>query len=144
MKTGLIVVGRLGWRRQPAPFDPLPQPGGAMETMPLPADLPAPVARFYQHLYGDEVPLIESAVISGRVWIRPMDNLTFPARFRFTHEAGQNYRHYIEATFFGLPILRVNEHFLDGRGRLELPFGVVENESKVDQGANLALWAESI
>lgn len=48
------------------------------------------------------------------------------------------------ALSIGLLILKVNEHFLDGQGRLELPFGVVENELKVDQGANLALWAESV
>ncbi len=83
--------------------------------VPLRPDLPAPVTRFYQQVYGDEVPLIETAVISGRGWVRPVGNLTIPARFRFTHEAGQNYRHYMEATFFGLPILKINEHFLDGR-----------------------------
>lgn len=68
----------------------------------------------------------------------------FPARFRFTHTAGQGYRHYIEAALFGLPVLRVNETYLDGRARLELPFGVVENEPKIDSAANLGLWAESI
>ena len=44
----------------------------------------------------------------------------------------------------GLPALKVNESFLDGRSRLELPFGVIENEPKVDQAANLGLWAESV
>lgn len=34
--------------------------------------------------------------------------LTFRARFRFTHKAGQDYRHYIEATIFGITILKVN------------------------------------
>jgi hypothetical protein len=58
--------------------------------------------------------------------------------------AGQDYRHYLEATIYGLPIMKVNEHFLDGKSRLELPFGVVENEPKIDQAANLGLWAESI
>jgi hypothetical protein len=70
--------------------------------------------------------------------------ITFPARFRFTHEAGQGYRHYIEATLFGLPLMKVNEHFLDGRSRLELPFGVVAGEPKVDQAGNLGLWAEAL
>ena len=70
--------------------------------------------------------------------------LTFPARFRFTHQAGSAYRHYIEAAVLGVPIMKVNEAYLDGHARLELPFGVVENEPKIDMAANLGLWAESI
>jgi hypothetical protein len=31
-----------------------------------------------------------------------------PWRFRLTHEAGMNYRHYIEVNFFGLPVMKVN------------------------------------
>jgi hypothetical protein len=68
--------------------------------------------------------------------------ITFPGRFRFTHDAGQGYRHYIEATLFGLPLMKVNEYYLEGTGRMELPFGVTEGV-EIDQGANLGLWAES-
>jgi hypothetical protein len=86
--------------------------------------------------------MIESAVISGQASLR-INGITFPGRFRFTHIAGQGYRHYIEATLFGFPIMRVNEHYLDGRGRLELPFGVFESP-QVDQAGNLGLWSESM
>jgi hypothetical protein len=101
------------------------------------------VERFYRAVYGGQVPVIHSAVISGRARLR-VAGLTFPGRFRFTHVAGRDYRHYIEATLFGLPVMKVNEHYLDGKSRLALPFGVVENEPKVDQAANLGLWGESI
>ena len=68
--------------------------------------------------------------------------ITFPARVRFSHLAGQGYRHYMETTFYGFPIMKVNEWFLDGHSRLELPFGVVENDPKVDSAANQGLWGE--
>jgi hypothetical protein len=100
------------------------------------------VARFYRQVYGDTIPVIESFVVTGRAEMRIM-GITFPSRFRFTHIAGQSYRHYIETTIFGLPLMKVNEHYLDGVGRLELPFGVEEG-SKVEQGANLGLWAETM
>jgi len=109
----------------------------------LPANLPEPAERFFMTIYGDQVPVIQSAVITGRAKMR-LFGFTFPARFRFTHIAGQSYRHYIETTIFGIPIMKVNEHYLDGKSRLELPFGVTEGEPKVDQGANLALWAEAV
>lgn len=67
--------------------------------------------------------VIDSAVVNGRGSVR-VAGITFLARFRFTHLAGQGYRHSIEATLFGLPAMRVNETSLDGQARLELPFGV--------------------
>ena len=75
--------------------------------------------------------------------MRPVGPVYLPSRFRFTHQAGEGYRHYIESTFFGFPILRVNERYLDGQGRMELPFGTFEGE-KINQGANLGLWGESM
>ena len=134
----------LGLQLKPAAFPSFPQQEGTLETIPLPQDLPAPVERFYRNIYGEEVPLITSAVITGRVSMRPFAGITLPGRFRFTHVAGKDYRHYIDATFFGIPILKVNEYYLDGKARMEIPFGVVEHEPKVDQAANLGLWAESI
>lgn len=137
-----VLLGWVGLQIKPRPFAPVSLPASTPETVPLPDDLPAPVARFYRAIYGDEVPVIESAVISGRAPMR-ISGITFPARFRFIYDAGAGYRHYIEATFFGLPLMKVNEYYLDGAGRMELPFGVIEDEPKVNQGANLGLWGES-
>lgn len=116
-----------------------------MEMIPVPDGLPEPVDRFYRTVYGDEMPVIKSAVFTGKAKVRPFGPITFPARFRFTHIAGQSYRHYIEATFFGIPLFKVNEGYVDGISWYEIPMaGSLENDPKVNQGANLGMWAETL
>jgi len=140
-----VLLGWIGLHVQPASFSPFSQETRVLKMVPLPTGLPAPVERYYRLVYGDQIPLIETAVITGKGKLRPFGPFYFPSRFRFTHIAGQGYRHYIEATFFGFPLFRVNERYVDGVSRMELPFlPMVENDPKVNQGANLGMWSESI
>ena len=125
----------------PAPFPTVGHVTSAADGIPLPTGLPAPVERFYRTIYGDTVPVIQSAVISGRGTMRPVGGVSLPARFRFTHRAGHSYRHYFETTVFGVPVMRVNEYYVNGAGRMELPWGVDQGPT-VDQAANLSLWGE--
>jgi hypothetical protein len=137
--VGLLVVGL---RVQPRAFA-APGAGATGAGAPGSGALPAPVARFFQVSCGDRLPIITSAILSGRGSLR-LGPIRFPARYRFTHQAGQGYRHYIETTFFGRPLFRVNEWYLDGQCRMELPVGVIADDEKTNAGANLALWGESV
>jgi hypothetical protein len=151
MKTMLIVIGILavlffliwlGLRIKPAPFSPYPEGTPPLETIPLPAGLPAPVERFYKKVYGDEIPVIETAVIKGRARISPF-GVKLPARFLFVHTAGKDYRHYIEATLFGVPVIKVNEGYVDGKSFWEGPGAAIYDDASTNQAANLAVWAEA-
>jgi hypothetical protein len=139
----LILVLVFGLRVKPTLFTSFSTPATTNETIPIPAGLPAPVERFYRQAYGDRIPVYRTAVMSGSGTIRIM-NITFPARLRFSHISGESYRHYIEATFYGLPVFKVNEWYIDGHCRMELPFGVIENDPGVDSAANQGLWAETL
>ncbi len=141
--TVIIAVVFIGLQIKPAPFAPINGAEKPLETIPLPAGLPAPVDRFYRTLYGNEIPIIETVVFSGRAKL-VFSGITFPARFRFTHNAGYDYHHNIELALFGFPIMKADESYINGRGRMVLPFGTIENEPKIDQAANLGLWAETI
>jgi hypothetical protein len=136
----VLAVGWLGLQVRAGRFADFPEESGAAETVPLPEDLPAPVERYYRQTYGDEIPVVRSVVITGRGKIRPF-GLWLPARYRFTHDAGKGYRHYIEATWFGIPIMKVNERYIDLKAKMELPWMTDEGE-KLDQAANIGMWAE--
>jgi hypothetical protein len=139
----VVLFVAFGLRMQPAQLPEYTGPTAyPVETTPLPTGLPAPVERFYRVAYPDgRLPVYHSAVISGRGTLRLM-GVKFPTRYRFIHRAGYDYRHYFESTFYGFPIMKVDEHFLDGRGRMDLPFGVVENDPAVNSAGNQGLWAE--
>lgn len=134
----------LGLQVRPPSFDPYPERSPQLETAPLPAGLPAPVERFYRTVYGEEIPLIETVVIQGRGVMKPFMNLPIPARFVFVHNAGRDYRHYFEATLFGIPLLKVDEGYIDGASFFQSPMGCYYDRPNANQGANLALWAEAM
>jgi hypothetical protein len=107
----------------------------------MPQGLPAPVERFYRLTYGEQIPVTKTAVMSGRGRIR-LGGVAFPMRCRFMHESARNFRSYFEVTLFGQPIMKVNEHYRDGKFRQALPFGVEEGQPKNDHSAALRMWAE--
>ena len=140
--AGVLLVSWLGLQFKPRPFSAYPEASPALQTVPLPNGLPAPVERFYRIVYGDRVPVIQTVVLKGRAEISPF-GVRLPARFLFVHNAGKDYRHYIEATWFGLPVMKVNESYVNGNSHFELPVGTYENDPSITQGAVLGLWAEA-
>lgn len=114
------------------------------ETISLPAGLPKPVEHFYRVLYGDEIPVIKTVVIQGRGVIKPFMNIPIPVRFIFAHNAGKDYCHYFEATLFGIPIIKLNEGYIDEKSFFISPWGSYYDDANANQGANLVVWAEAI
>lgn len=139
--VAVILLGWIGLQVKPTSFGMPALAQSELKTAPLPSGLPKPVERFYRTIYGDQIPVIDTVVITGRGRIRPF-GVWLPARFIFVHNAGKDYRHYFEATFFGLPFLKVNEGYVDGKSFFESPMGTYHDDPNTNQGANLALWAE--
>ena len=147
--TGIVFIfsllGWLGLQIQPQPFpDYSASKNQQRETISLPGGLPKPVEHFYRVLYGDEIPVIKSVVIQGRGTIKPFMNIPIPIRFIFVHNSGKDYRHYFEATLFGIPIIKLNEGYIDGKSFFISPWGNYYDKPNANQGANLVVWAEAI
>ncbi len=88
--AGLILIGWLGLQIKPAPFPVYNAQTPEFKTIPLPENLPVPVERFYRATYGENIPVIESAIFQGRATVRPIMNIPLPARFIFVHRAGKD------------------------------------------------------
>ncbi len=139
---GLLLIGWLGLQVKAKPFNLTGFSQGEVKTIPLPEGLPAPVQRFYNTIYPDgQIPVYDSVVITGTGRMRPF-GIWLPVRFVIVHNTGTDYRHYFEATWFGLPFLKINEGYVDGKSFFESPMGSYTDDPNTNQAANLALWAE--
>jgi hypothetical protein len=142
--TGVAGPGWSGLRVRPAPFPAVARRDPTPETVPLPGGLAAPVERFYRQAYGERLPVIRTAVVSGRGWMR-LAGVAVPLRFRLIHRAGESFRAYIELTAFGRPVLKVNEPFVDGRFVQEgTPGGADEAPGQAAQAATVHMWAKAL
>ena len=138
------LSGLPGWAcsSQRARFEPPTHPE-QVETVPIPDDLPAPVARFAAATFGDAIPVTDSVQITGRSTLH-LNGLTLPARFKIYHDAGDAYYHYIQVTWFGIPVLTVNERYMDGVGIMDIIGEPIVDQPATNAAAYQALWAEAV
>ncbi len=141
---GLLAVGWLGLQVRAPRFPAVPS-GPAPRTVPLPADLPAPVQRFARALFGDQLPEVKSAMILGRARLAPT-GLPMPTRFRFYYDAARSsHYHDIQVTWFGLTFLRIHERNLEGHATLDLAMlGRIEDAPRTNRAAIQGYWAEAL
>jgi hypothetical protein len=114
-------------------------------TADLPPDLPEPARGHFRATLGERAPRIETAVVWGRF---NLNGLWFPMRFESYNVAGREFRRDMELAWFGAPVFRGYDAYLDGKGTLKITglFGLIKvsgEGEKFDQGDNLAMWAEA-
>ena len=146
----LAVLGGVGWgglQVKPRPFPPHPERTRDLGTVTLPTDLPELVGGYIRATIGERVPRIQTAVVWGRGEFNLL-GLWFPMRFKSYHVAGREFRRDMELTWFGIPIFRGYDAYINRKGSLEFTglFGLLhvsDEGTKIDQGDNLAMWAEA-
>ncbi len=142
----IVLTGGIGWiglhiklRRFIVSVGDKQQPG----PIKMPANLPAPVARYVETAIGDPIPIIETALVLGRARL-VINGIPVPARVKFYHCAGQAYYHYLQVGWFGTPLLSVNERYLDGVAIIDIPGNTIRDNVQTNSAANLGLWAETV
>lgn len=141
--VGMAGVGWLGFQVEGQGFG---VPSGATRDLgkaALPSTLPELVTCYARAIAPEGLPVVETALVIGKAKLT-FNGLTFPARFKFYHDAGNAYYHHIQLLWFGLPILTVHERYRDGAAEMALPMGEIVNEPKANAAALMGLWAEAI
>jgi hypothetical protein len=116
----LAGLGWLGLQVRPAPFPPHPERTRELVMAEMPSDLPEPVERHFRATLGERVPRIETAVVWGRGRFNLYGLMWFPTRFKSYNVAGHEFRRDIELTWFGMPIFRGYDAYLNGKGILKI------------------------
>lgn len=139
----LFIIGWLGFRVRAKPFIVPTQQSRDLGKVRAPQNLPQPVCRYMQTLFGDEIPVVDTAVISGWVQLR-IAGIPLKGRFQIYHNAGRDYYHHIQITWFGIPVMSVHERFMNGEAVMALPGNHIENDAHTNAAALQGLWAESV
>ncbi len=140
---GLTALAGLGWigcqilpENLPQRVDE-PQDLGWVE---IPIDLPAPVRRYFQVAFADQVPRVESLVVYGRG--RANFGFWLPLRYQLVHRPGDAFERYMEVTWFGLPVLNAIDRYVNKIG-MTGPIIKTVTGPAIDRAANMILWAEA-
>ncbi|HZK51146.1 MAG TPA: DUF6544 family protein [Actinomycetota bacterium] len=102
-----------------------------------------PLLRSHLDLDGDGwVPRVDTHTMWSRPLMRRGPLPPLPLRMRSVSRVGESFVNDIEMVWYGHPVLRVIDAFVDGRGITKIgPKAVLGEE--IDQGANLFLWSEA-
>ncbi len=141
----LLIIVWLGFQIESKSFSPYPEKtrdAGAVNVSP---EIPEPVKRYSEAAAGSHVPVIRSAVVWGKAKVR-MNGIWMPVRFKEFNLAGHSFHRYLEVTWFGWTILKVNDVYRNGKGftKIEGMLNKTETGEKIDQGSNLSLWGEIV
>lgn len=126
-------------------FPPHPEETKDADAVNVPPNIPEPVKRYYEAASGSHVPVIRSAVVWGKAKLK-VNGIWMPVRYKTYDLSGLAFYRYMEVTWFGWTILKVSDVYMNGKGftKIEGLLNKTETGEKIDQGSNLALWAEIV
>jgi len=140
--VGLFAVGWLGLMVQPRNFKVDEKKLQQQSARSISAIVPDGLQQYADKVFADEIVDIKTSVIWGKSKINAKGIWT-PARFITYYITGEGFFRYIEITWFGMPIINGYDLYYDDVADFCMA-GEKETGEKIEQGQNLALWAETI
>ena len=137
--AALAAIGWLGLQIPPRIVAPINGKSQALGGVRIPENLPAPVIRYLHLALGEHAPRIESAVFWGSA--QANFGVWMPMRFQLYHRVGYDFRREMQITWFGFPVLKALDQYVNGKGLTGL-VGRADTGVRVDQGSNMILFAE--
>jgi len=138
--AALVAIGWVGLQIPSRIVTPSTKKSQNRGTVRIPVNLPAPVRRYLQVALGDQAPRLESVVFWGRA--RANFGIWMPLRYQLYHRVGYDFRRDMQVTWFGLPVLKAIDQYVNGKGMTGL-VGRADTGARVDQGSNMILFAEA-
>ena len=142
--TSALAMGIIwaGLRVEPDPLELSDSEEPVFEYTSFSTDLPTPVRRYFELTMGPDAAVMDTTTIIGRGQMR-LGPLWVPVRFRANYRSGKEFHRVMEVMWFGKPILKGLDTYLNGVGKLVIA-GKKQTGSQINQAQNLALWAEAI
>jgi hypothetical protein len=149
--VALIAVPFLYWvgfRFLPRPVAPELEPTDPLKQEPLSENLPAPLKRFFQMVYGEKVPLPVTATAwgNGRIVVRYMGKLGplwAPFRWALYLVPGKEFVMRTTITWFSRRMLQGGDELRKGHGRFVMSKDELEN-ANIDNSEWVMMWLFTI
>jgi hypothetical protein len=143
-----LIIFRIGFFFKPAEHKPELEPIDPPEMIPLPDDLPAPMRRYLQMCFGDEVPLPTTAVAwglgkrIGRSFGR-LGPLWMPSYWALYLVPGREFVYRLTVTWFGRKMLQGGDELRQGYGRFIMNKDRLEN-TNINKSEWIMMWMYTI
>lgn len=138
----LLFIGWLGFQIMPKSFEldlyPESEPASSMKAK----SGISSVSAYYDTVFDGEAAAIETSVVTGRAAFK-IKGISMKGRFITFYKAAQGFYRYIEVTWFGIPVITGYDLYTEDQAEFCMA-GKVERGERIEQGQNLALWAESV
>lgn len=141
--VAVVAAALAGFLVKPGLF-PMPASSrtAAVQTMPVPEDLPAPVDRWLRTEYPDGLPMHTNVYMRGTGVMR-FGPVAVPFRHQVELVPGEGFVRRMDLTWYGMVIARGKDTYVDGRGFMKTPVGGFGGD-KIDQGADVVNWLEAL